>query len=77
MNKYNTSIKNKNIHKPINHNLKILPKYFKAIVNGNKTFEVRKKDRDFKIGDQITLNEWKDGKYTGRSIKKKNNLYIR
>ncbi|HGS9341836.1 TPA: DUF3850 domain-containing protein, partial [Clostridioides difficile] len=27
------------------HELKILPQYFKEVVNGNKNFEVRKNDR--------------------------------
>ncbi|HGS9342764.1 DUF3850 domain-containing protein [Clostridioides difficile] len=30
------------------HELKILPQYFKEVVNGNKNFEVRKNDRSFK-----------------------------
>lgn len=30
------------------HELKILPQYFKEVVNGNKNFEVRKNDRGFK-----------------------------
>ena len=28
------------------HNLKILPRYFSEVVAGNKTFEVREKDRE-------------------------------
>ena len=53
------------------HNLKILPRYFSEVVAGNKTFEVREKDRDFKVGDEIILNEY-DGErgfyYTGYKI---------
>ena len=33
------------------HNLKIKPQYFKDVVSGIKTFEVRKNDRNFKVGD--------------------------
>ena len=33
------------------HQLKIEPDYFKKIVEGVKTFEVRKNDRDFHVGD--------------------------
>lgn len=48
------------------HELKILTKYFNAVVDGTKTFELRKDDRDFKVGDLIRLHEF-DGEYTGRN----------
>lgn len=40
------------------HQLKIIPKYFKEIVDGNKNFEVRKNDRNYKIGDTLILKEY-------------------
>lgn len=40
------------------HELKILPEYFEAVRTGIKTFEVRKKDRDFKVGDVLMLKEF-------------------
>lgn len=46
------------------HNLKTLPKYFKAQILGTKQFEIRKNDRDFHVGDVLILEEW-DNKYTG------------
>lgn len=49
------------------HELKILPKYFKDVVDGYKKFELRKNDRDFQIGDSLLLKEF-DGDYTGESI---------
>ncbi|MGA5592387.1 ASCH/PUA domain-containing protein [Enterococcus mundtii] len=52
----------------IDHQLKILPQYFQAVSIGDKTFEIRKNDRDFKVGDNIALSEYEDGQYTGRSI---------
>ncbi len=45
--------------------LKILPKYFNDIIYGNKRFELRKNDRNFKVGDIVLLNEY-DVKNTGR-----------
>lgn len=39
-----------------NHILKIQSKYYYSILLGDKTFEVRKLDRDYKIGDVIQFN---------------------
>lgn len=58
------------IDKSVGHSLKILPKYFNAVVSGDKTFEVRKNDRNFQVGDKLILKEYEDGKYTGQIIKK-------
>ena len=40
------------------HNLKLLPEYFDAVANGIKTFEIRKYDRDYKVGDTLHLYEF-------------------
>ena len=49
------------------HELKIQSEYFVAVNNKTKTFEIRKNDRDFKVGDKILLREIDScGKYTGR-----------
>ena len=37
------------------HALKILPEYFEDVVIGKKTFELRKNDRGFALGDILTL----------------------
>ena len=50
------------------HELKILPEYFDEVVSGRKTFEVRKDDRGFQIGDTLILKEWNRGRYTGREV---------
>lgn len=50
------------------HELKILPTYFDAVISNVKHFELRKDDRDYKVGDFIVLREWESGKYTGREI---------
>lgn len=39
------------------HNLKILSEYYEQQVAGIKNFVLRKLDRDFKVGDEIKLNE--------------------
>jgi hypothetical protein len=39
------------------HELKIWPPYFEAVASGAKTFEIRKDDRGFKVGDVLVLRE--------------------
>ncbi len=39
------------------HNLKLLAMYFDEVEAGFRNFQIRKHDRDFKIGDKIKLNE--------------------
>ena len=51
------------------HPLKTLP-YFYNVVGTLKTFEVRKNDRNFQVGDILWLQEWsEEAQYTGRSKK--------
>lgn len=50
------------------HQLKIIPQYFQAVWNGEKTFELRKDDRDYQVGDILALREWDGEKYTGSGI---------
>lgn len=52
----------------VTHKLKILPEYFEAVIKGLKTFEIRKNDRDYKVGDKIVLREYNGRKYTGREV---------
>jgi len=40
------------------HKLKALNPYFSDILDGMKTFEIRKNDRNFQIGDQLLLQEY-------------------
>lgn len=53
------------------HELKTLPEFFQAIWVGDKTFEIRLDDRNFKERDEVVLQEFDpegDGGYTGREI---------
>lgn len=50
------------------HELKLAAMYFKDVATGEKSFELRKNDRGFKTGDALRLNEYADGKETGRHI---------
>jgi ASC-1-like (ASCH) protein len=40
------------------HNIKILPNYLIEVKSGEKKFELRKNDRDYKVGDTLCLEEW-------------------
>jgi hypothetical protein len=52
------------------HELKCWPEYFAAIRRGDKTFEVRKNDRGFKVGDTLWLREWSPTRtYTGAHLR--------
>jgi len=55
------------------HFLKIYPEYLNQIIEGKKTFEFRKNDRNYCVGDVLFLKEWLQDKkvYTGRSIQVK------
>ena len=40
------------------HVLKAWPEFFDAISEGRKTFEIRKNDRDFSVGDILELRRY-------------------
>ncbi|WP_294174120.1 DUF3850 domain-containing protein [uncultured Clostridium sp.] len=67
------------------HELKIFPQFFEKVLDGSKTFELRKDDRGFEVGDILILKEFRQGLidctqgepivleekgYTGRAIEK-------
>jgi len=63
-------VKNKETEMVKTHNLKTINCFYVEIINGNKTFEIRKNDRDFKEGDLLVLQEVDDGhNHTGRESK--------
>lgn len=43
------------------HTLKTWPSFFAAIERGEKTFEARRNDRDFGVGDILVLREYDPG----------------
>lgn len=50
------------------HKLKIMPEYFRAVARKAKRFEIRKNDQEYKVGDGLLLQEYKDDQYTGNEI---------
>ena len=66
-----------NLEIDMHHELKIEPPYFQAVIDGRKTFEIRKNDRGYNAGDTVLLREYDDTskgyylspdqRYTGRT----------
>lgn len=59
----------------MHHHLKIWPRFFDLVQKGEKSFEVRRNDRSFAVGDTLVLEEWDPAnlpspKYTGRVTEK-------
>lgn len=50
------------------HYLKTETEYYQAVERGEKKFELRKNDRDFKVFDFLHLEEIVDGVKTGRVL---------
>jgi hypothetical protein len=61
------------VRPPTVHELKTWESYFHALADGRKWFEIRKFDRDFRIGDELYLREteYGSGNYTGREMRRK------
>lgn len=53
------------------HDLKIWPNYFSAVRCGDKTFELRNNDRDFRVGDELNLREYDPVNkiYSGQTVR--------
>lgn len=53
------------------HELKIWPEFFREVVAGKKTFEIRFNDRDFAENDTVILKEWQKEKerFSGSEIR--------
>lgn len=71
--------------KPVDHDLKLWPEFFDDVEAGRMTFQLRKNDRNYAVGDTLRLrefqpemvggsqHEWQKsaGVYTGREVKKR------
>ena len=56
---------------------KILPEYYIEVAEQRKTFEIRKDDSDYEVGDILELREWDGKKYTGRVVCRKITYILR
>lgn len=43
---------------PVTHDLKCWPVQFGGVMSGLKTYEIRRNDRAFAVGDFLRLREW-------------------
>lgn len=48
------------------HDIKCKPEYFEPLLAELKTAEIRENDRDYQIGDTLTIREFGPQGYTGR-----------
>lgn len=57
----------------MNHDLKTWPDPYEAVEAGLKTFEWRKDDRNYQVGDTLTLKKWNPRykAYTGKQLARK------
>lgn len=51
------------------HSVRLATMYFDDVARGKKTFELRKNDRGYRVGDALDLMEFDEGRYTGRTIR--------
>lgn len=51
------------------HKLKIEPQYFRQVISGKKKFEIRFNDRNYAVGDSLSLCEYNPvtGRFSGNS----------
>lgn len=64
----------------VEHNLKTWPEFFEAIWRRQKLFELRQNDRDYQVGDLLSLQEYEFGhlkSYTGRVVKARIDYVLR
>lgn len=52
------------------HDIKIGKEFFEDVKNNVKTFELRKNDRDYKVGEILELHEYEAGEETGKTCRK-------
>ncbi len=52
------------------HNKKLIQPYFDAVLNGSKTFEIRKNDCNYQVGDLLILREFDEeaSSYSGAYV---------
>ena len=55
--------------KPKTHYLKLATTYYNDIITRKKTFELRKNDRNYRVGDVLEMHEFASGKATGNVIR--------
>jgi hypothetical protein len=52
------------------HHVKSWPRFYQPIAEGVKTFDIRKDDRGYAVGDDIVMEEFRPGvgEYTGEKL---------
>lgn len=60
------------------HEVKSWPEHFSATMFGQKSFDLRRNDRDYKVGDYLIFKEYDPGtmQYTGRVLTRQVNYIL-
>jgi hypothetical protein len=55
------------------HYLKTIQPFFSEVKSGTKTFELRRNDRDFQVGDEVYLQEYDldNNSFSGQEVRAK------
>lgn len=53
------------------YELKTLKPFFAHVLEGDKTFEIRKDDWGYRYGDILLLKEWDGRQFTGRELRRR------
>lgn len=56
---------------------KVLPEYYREIVQRRKSFELRKDEDNAQVGDILVLREWDGQKYTGHKVEREVTYILR
>jgi hypothetical protein len=58
---------------PLEHTVKSWPQFYERILSDEKSHELRRNDRGFRVGDLLRLQEYdpKENRYTGRELRVK------
>jgi ParB family transcriptional regulator, chromosome partitioning protein len=61
------------------HQVKCWNDYFEAIASGDKTFDLRKDDRNYAVDDHVVFEEFRQavGEYTGRVTRRRIKYILR
>lgn len=63
-------LQRRGVREAMEHELKVAPRFYAALADGRKPFEVRRDDREpgYAVGDVLRLREWHAPEWNGGSM---------